>query len=68
LKRICAYTFWWLRSGLHTDTVILEKQGSTPIVRPQRHGGWHQYFADASTALPEDFELPDDPPPEPVEL
>lgn len=51
-----------------TDTVILEKRGSTLIVKPQRHGSWAEYFADASTTLPDDFELPDDPLPEPVEL
>lgn len=45
-----------------TDTVILEKRGATLIVKPQRHGNWHDYFADASTTLPEDYELPDDPP------
>lgn len=51
-----------------TDTVVLEKRGSTLLVKPQRQGGWREYFADDSTALPEDFELPDDPPPEPVDL
>lgn len=50
-----------------TDTVILEKRGSTLIVKPQRHGGWREYFADASTGLPDDFEIPEDPPPGPVE-
>ena len=51
-----------------TDTVILEKRGSTLIVKPQRHGGWNEFFADSSTTLPAEFEVPDDPPPEPVDL
>lgn len=50
-----------------TDTVILEKHGSTLVVKPQRHASWSEYFDDVSTILPDDFEIPEDPPPEPVD-
>lgn len=51
-----------------TDTVTIEKRGSTLIIKPLHHGTWAEYFADPTTAVPDDFELPDDLPPEPVEL
>lgn len=48
-----------------TDTVILEKQGDTLIVRPLPTPGWDRFFADESLVLPEDFDTGvDAPPPE----
>ncbi len=43
-----------------TDTVTLEKHGDALIVRPQRQGGWAEYFADESARMPEDFVIPED--------
>ena len=50
-----------------TDKVIIEKQGPNLIIRPQRYSSWAEYFVDPAMALSDAFELPDDPPSEPVE-
>ncbi len=46
-----------------TDTVTLERQGDALIVRPRYEDGWSRFFNDRSLALPEDFELGEDPVP-----
>ena len=50
-----------------TDTVTLERQGDSLIVRPYE-GGWEAFFADESLVLPEDFDTGEDPAPQEREL
>lgn len=47
-----------------TDTVTIEKQGDTLIIRPRYEGGWDRFFSDPSMRLPDDFEVGEDPPPQ----
>ena len=54
--------------SFETETVSLEKHGDVLIIKPRLHGSWAELFADESTRLPADFEIPEDPPPEPIEL
>jgi virulence-associated protein VagC len=50
--------------SLDTETVTIERQGDSLILRPLPSGGWDRFFADPSLVLPPDFEVGDDPPPQ----
>ena len=50
--------------SLDTDTVSIERQGDTLILRPLPPRGCEQFFADPSLVLPQEFETGDDPPPQ----
>lgn len=47
-----------------TNTVTIEKRGEALILKPHRDLSWDEFFDDESMVLPEDFELPQDPPPQ----
>jgi len=47
-----------------TDSVTIEKEGDTLILRPRLEEGWDHFFADPALVLPEDFEAGDDLPPQ----
>lgn len=48
--------------SLDAETVTIERQGDTLLLRPLSSGGWDRFFADPSLVLPPDFEIGDDPP------
>lgn len=50
--------------SLDADSVTIEKQGETLVVRPIGPRGWDRFFADESLVLPPDFEPGEDPPPQ----
>lgn len=49
--------------GFAADTVTIEKQGDSLVVRPKPDTGWESFLADESLVLPEDFDTGDDPAP-----
>ena len=46
------------------DEVTIERQGEALVLRPRHRRTWSQFFADPEMRLPDEFELPDDPPPQ----
>jgi antitoxin VapB len=48
--------------SLDAETVTIERQGDSLILRPLASGGWDRFFADPSLVWPPDFELEEDPP------
>ena len=50
--------------SLDAETVTIERQGNTLILRPLAPGGWDRFFDDPSLVLPPEFEPGDDPPPQ----
>lgn len=46
-----------------TDEVTIERRGDGLLIRPKQRAGWDRFFADPRTRLPDEFEVPEDPPP-----
>ena len=46
--------------SVDTDTVTIERQGNTLIIRPVPGPGWEQFFSDETMKLPEDFDVGED--------
>jgi len=47
-----------------TDEVTIERRGDALILRPHYRRGWDRFFDDPDLRLPEEFEPPEDPPPQ----
>ncbi len=47
-----------------TDRVIIEKDGSSLIIRPYPEIGWDAFLDDPDLVVDDDFEIPEDMPPQ----